>query len=148
MNEQVLSTRVRGDEAEALCGVEPSMIKQLVRLASNNKQPRPTTRDTALEVPIHFCLTESPRETYHFTVPDALLSAIAKILGTVKLRTGALARRAWGALSLRKPVRPRRVAAGLKLNNEFMKQTKCYCGLPSPCSEICRPTRRLGDCVF
>ena len=60
-------------------------------------------------------------DTYHLTVPEALLSAIAKILGTVKLRAGALIRRAWGALNLRRAVRPRREAAGLKLSSEFMK---------------------------
>ena len=62
-------------------------------------------------------------EQYHLTVPVALLSPIAKILGVTKLRAGALTRRA-GALSLRKAVRPSSVAAGLKLNREFMKSRK------------------------
>ena len=70
-------------------------------------------------------------ETHHLTVPEALLSPdIAKILGTVKLRAGALTRRACCALSLTKVVRPRRDAAGLKLSSEFMKVTQNWCGLP------------------
>lgn len=44
---------------------------------------------------------------------------MAKILGATKLRTGALTRRA-GALSLRKAVRPSKVAAGLKFKIEFI----------------------------
>ena len=60
---------------------------------------------------------------YHLTVPEALLSAIAKILEAVKLRAGAATRRACGADCLRKAERPRRVAAGLKLIREFMNLT-------------------------
>lgn len=53
------------------------------------------------------------------TVPVALLSPMAKILGATKLRTGALTRRA-GALSLRNAVLPSSEAAGLKFRRVFM----------------------------
>lgn len=67
--------------------------------------------------------TEWQHEQYHLTVPVALLSPIAKILGATKLRTGALTRRA-GALSLRKAVLPSSEAAGLKFRRVFMWVTQ------------------------
>ena len=63
--------------------------------------------------------TKRQHEQYHLTVPVALLSPMAKILGATKLRTGALTRRA-GALSLRNAVLPSSEAAGLKFRRVFM----------------------------
>lgn len=60
------------------------------------------------------------------TVPVVLPSPIAKILCVAKLRAGAEAR-STGALSLSKAVRPRKDAAGLKLNSEFIESIQTVC---------------------
>ena len=83
-------------------------------------------------------------EAYHLTIPVAL-SPIANTLKErdANARAGAVTLSA-GVLALRVDVRPKKLAAGLKLNKEFMKLTKSVVvDCLRSAAYLYRPTGRL-----